>query len=91
VLPFNGHLFQARRIIAQLEDLAAERAPRLTAWHIGCLMEGADAARHPLKPETLNLWAARVVADECQRLVLASDGDVRCIVRGFASQVGACV
>ena len=86
--PVPVHGVQLQRIASELEDLAARSAPRLVSWQVAGLLRGLTSAGRPLRPETLQLLAARVVADRCQRLQFASGRDVKEIVQGFAEQVG---
>lgn len=76
-----------QRIAAEIEGLASRSAPRLVAWQIAGLLRGLTSVRRTIKPEAMMGFAARVVANDCQRLNLATDKDIKEIVAAFAAQV----
>ena len=82
----GAHGIQIHRVAAELEGLASRSAPRLVAWQLAGLLRGLTSVRWMIRPVVLTSLAARVVADDCQRMKLASDKEVKEIVAAFAAQ-----
>ncbi|GAX75619.1 hypothetical protein CEUSTIGMA_g3063.t1 [Chlamydomonas eustigma] len=80
------HAYHYQRLAADLESRAKQDAGRLILSHIGFILRGLNAIQHRAHPDTLNLLASRVVADDCQRVHSASHKDVKEAMTGFAGQ-----
>eukprot|EP00798_Chlamydomonas_sp_ICE-L_P028658 gene28658-31834_t len=74
------------KVAAELERLAASRAPRLTAWQASLVVRGLNNSNHKLKEESLLALAAVLIQDKCQRLELAAEDSLKDIFYGFGSQ-----
>lgn len=83
-LPYS---LQAKQIAVQIEQFAQARAVRLTAAQISSILRGLTGANHEMSPDALKALAAVLMANDCQRLQLASEHDIKHIVWSFSMQV----
>lgn len=81
----TNQLFQRQRISAQLERLASQWATRMVTSNIASVLQGLLRANHQLTHLSLQKLAARIIANDCQRLSVASSWELKAVVQGFSS------
>lgn len=75
-----------KSIACNIEELAAARAARLSTGQVASIVRGLTGSSHIMHPNSVLAIAAVLVAQDCQRLKLASDQDWKDVVWGFSMQ-----
>ena len=77
-------LNQRQKIAHEHESLPRHFSPRMVSSHIGGVLLGLSRSQHQLTDSCLDRLAARCIADNSQRLSVASNSDVKTITKGFS-------